>query len=195
MAEVDFTQVVEEWRPVVGYKGHYSVSSLGRVRSEAKGKGFRRSSLIMTAVINPNGRERLTLCKNGVKTFHSVHKLVAEAFLGPKPNGLVTNHRDGNKLNNRLSNLEYVTSAENEQHAVRLGLKASGLRSGRYTKPQSTVKGSRHWKAKLNEQDVREIKRLIAEDNLTVRQLAKQFAVDYTTIAKIKHGKAWTHVN
>lgn len=194
MAKADFTEVVEEWRPVVGYEELYSVSSLGRVRSEGGGQGRLSCPLLMVAAINPNGRERLTLCKNGKKTYHSVHKLVAEAFLGPRPSGLVVNHKDGCRRNNRAANLEYLTSAENEEHAKQHGLKASGLRSGRYTKPEQTPRGSRHWKAKLNEQDVQEIKRLLVEGDLTQRAISKQFGVDHTVIYKIKHNVIWRHV-
>jgi hypothetical protein len=72
-----------------------------------------------------------------VKIFNkstSIHRIVANQFLGLKPEKLVTNHIDGNKLNNHPSNLEYCTIKENIQHAVKLGLHVSGHpeRNGRY---------------------------------------------------------------
>lgn len=61
-----------------------------------------------------------------------LHQLVAEAVYGPKPEGMTVNHKDGNKLNNHPSNLEYATHAENIEHATRLGLMPSGIRSGKF---------------------------------------------------------------
>lgn len=62
-------------------------------------------------------------CKDGVRRRVFVHKLVAEAFHGPRPVGHEVNHKNGNKADSRASNLEWVTRSENEKHAYRTGLK------------------------------------------------------------------------
>ena len=64
----------------------------------------------------------------------TIHQIVAEAVLGPRPAGLQINHKDGNKLNNHPNNLEYVTQQENLRHSIELGMHVSNdpTRSGRY---------------------------------------------------------------
>jgi hypothetical protein len=64
----------------------------------------------------------VTLSKEGRIRYFTVHSLIALAFLGPRPEGGVVNHIDGNKLNNRPDNLEYCTPKENAEHAAYLGL-------------------------------------------------------------------------
>lgn len=119
----------EAWRPVVGHETTYSVSSLGRVRREAPGYGT-RPGRILSAWPGTDGRLRVTLSTNNLRSVHPVHRLVAHAFLGPCPDGHEVNHVDGDRLNNEASNLEYVTRAENMAHAVKRGLTASGERHG-----------------------------------------------------------------
>jgi hypothetical protein len=126
MAEQNFTieeLESEEWRPVIGHEGRYAVSSLGRVRSESHGKHIHRASLVLRPH-TARGYYIITLSKGrrGLRVSPTVHKLVATAFLGTRPSENQINHIDGNRLNNRASNLEYVTPSENMLHAFRLGL-------------------------------------------------------------------------
>lgn len=71
---------------------------------------------------NGNGYLRVTLSVDGKRRNLFVHHLIAEAFHGPRPDGLQLNHRNGIKTDNRPENLEYVTAKENMQHAIRTGL-------------------------------------------------------------------------
>lgn len=97
MAEIN-----EIWRPVVGYEEMYEISNLGNLRRVN----------IPPRGLN-NGYHSFNLSKNGeVKTFR-LHTLVTAAFLGERPKGLVVDHIDGDKLNNRAENLRYVTSIQN----------------------------------------------------------------------------------
>jgi AraC-like DNA-binding protein len=108
-----------------GYEGCYEVSCWGRVRSVHPTRGK------MLKPTFDRGYIRVSLCKNAQPFSISVHKIVAAAFIGPRPTPAhVINHIDAVKSNNHPENLEYVTKAENEQHAVRLGLKARGERHG-----------------------------------------------------------------
>lgn len=116
---------MEVWKPVVGYEGRYEVSSLGRIKALARNihyKDGRVGSL----------EERLikgTLTKAGyfVVSFDSkkrklVHQVVAEAFLGVPEYKLTVNHKDGNKTNNTLENIEWNTYKQNNDHARETGL-------------------------------------------------------------------------
>jgi hypothetical protein len=113
---------IEEWRDVPGYEGYYQVSSFGRVRSmdRTDAIGRPRYSRIMKPGI-ANGYFFVHLCKQKVGWVQRTHVLVALAFLGPRPDGLCINHKDANRANNCVGNLEYVTYQENTLHAAGLG--------------------------------------------------------------------------
>jgi hypothetical protein len=101
----------EVWKPIEGYEGVYEISSLGRVKSFWKypeGK-------ILKPSLDTHGYLIVSLCKDKKKETAWIHRLVAIAFLGHTPNGqeLVINHKDGDTLNNYLSNLEIVTQRRN----------------------------------------------------------------------------------
>lgn len=96
----------EIWKPVVGYERLYEISNMGRLKS------LRRNKL-MTACTNRLGYAQTSLSVNGVLKNFKFHRLVMEAFVGPIPNGMATDHINGNRMDARLENLEYVTTSEN----------------------------------------------------------------------------------
>ncbi len=120
----------EEWLPVVGFEGIYEVSSLGRVqrigraarRGAGRGGGARIGRIRKSQTV-PGGYRAVQLWHNGIPTNMLVHVLVARAFLGEPPPGREVNHRSGDKTNNQLANLEYLTRSENNKHAYRIGLR------------------------------------------------------------------------
>ena len=108
------------------------------------------------------------------------HRLVLEAFIGPRPQGFECNHIDGRKKNNPLSNLEWVTHPENINHAWRTGL--------------AREKGENHHNHKLKNGEVLLIKKLLASGIVNQRQIAEMFKTYKRQISKIKTGYTWSHI-
>lgn len=111
-----------EWKPIKGYEGLYEVSNDGRVRRIRFINGSHNFEKIKECkqTLNSWGYMTVNLCKNGKSNTKRVHRLVAIAFLGESD--LQIDHIDGNKQNNRLDNLEYVTPKENTNRAWNKGI-------------------------------------------------------------------------
>lgn len=108
----------EKWLPILGYEDQYEVSDHGRVRSL---KGGLDAPRIIAAKPGADGYPAVHLWSNGIGKTRLIHRLVTTAFLGPRPDGLVNRHLDGDKTNNRLSNLTYGTHRENNLDTVAHG--------------------------------------------------------------------------
>lgn len=122
-------QASEVWKSVVGYEGLYEVSNLGRIKSRRRTVVTKQGWIqtvhgqVCKQKDTHDGYKEVTLCKNSERKCIRVHRLVAYAFLGaPTDSKTEVNHMDGNKKNNNVSNLEWVTSSENQLHAYRTGL-------------------------------------------------------------------------
>ena len=116
--------IIEEWRPVKGYEGSYQVSNLGNVRSLPRltNDGKRITGKLL-AISSSDRYPSVSLYKCNVETNASVHRLVAEAFI-PNPEGLPeVNHIDTDRTNNKVTNLEWVSTRDNIKHAVQSGRK------------------------------------------------------------------------
>jgi hypothetical protein len=98
------------WMPVIGFENQYEVSNAGDIKNVKSGRILAKS--IMGA-----GYYKADLWSFGKRRQTSIHRVVAGAFLGIPVDGMEVNHKDGNKLNNHVSNLEWVTRSENEQHS------------------------------------------------------------------------------
>ena len=123
-------QEKEIWKDVKGYEGLYKISSYGRIfRYSRQWKSGRNGSQIKT-LPESEVKTRLlrnylacNLCKNGIRKDFKIHRLVAIHFIDNPDNKPFVNHIDGNKLNNNVNNLEWVTEKENTQHAIKTGLR------------------------------------------------------------------------
>jgi Mn-dependent DtxR family transcriptional regulator len=118
----------KEWRPVLGYEGLYEVSNYGEVKSLTRkrscGKGFYyQEERILKQTFTTTGYKKVELSKDGKRKSLKVHRLVAIAFIPNPFNKEEVNHIDGDKINNNVNNLEWVTSSENSIHAIKTGLK------------------------------------------------------------------------
>jgi len=109
-AERAYTVQGETWRPIPGFEGRYEVSDLGRVWTHV-------SNRLMKPSLDSSGRPAVCIAHRALR----VHRLVAAAFLGPCPEGQEVRHLNGDRTDNRLSNLAYGTHQENVADAFRHG--------------------------------------------------------------------------
>lgn len=121
----------ERWLTVPSYEGAYEVSSVGRVRSLARldGQNRRVPAAIKKSRLNHDGYPVVTLSKDSRSQKCFVHMLVLAAFVGPRPDGLVTRHLNGDSEDNRIENLTYGTQADNLRDRVRHGTDPNASRT------------------------------------------------------------------
>lgn len=162
------------------YDNYYCVSTAGTVVSPSYVD--RAGKLRKMKVLKPQVRGKGYLCvgllKCGVQTRVSVHRLVAETFIPNPHNKPEVNHIDGDKTNNCVNNLEWVTTSENAIHAFETGLR----------EPKDQV-GEKNTMAKLTKENVLSIRKSTKK----VETLANKFGVSKSAIYKIKQGKRWSN--
>ena len=178
----------EIWKPVRDFEGFYEVSDHGRVRSLDRGAHFQTRwgpvvpRVVKGRVLSPGtkkaGYRFVGLSAESRKTYRMVHCMVAEAFVGPRPEGHDVGHMDNDKSNNHVSNLCYQTHHENVQDRKRHGVERQG----------ETVPTS-----KLTEADIRAIRESHA-DGVGRSQLARRFGVRPHQIYKIVTRRQWAHI-
>ena len=179
----------EEWRPVAGWEELYEVSNMGHVRSvtrrfiDARGRKRVFQGQPLRLIVQGKGyhstRRKVWLMHQGRRVLKAVHHLVLEAFVGPRPDGYATNHRDGDPTNNRVENLEWVTYAENNRHSLATGL--------------SKQRGETHSRAILTEDDVRLMRRLYAQ-GMRQTEIARRFSLHLSTVNNVVRRLWWKHI-
>lgn len=164
---------MERWLEVKGYEGIYSVSENGDIKNVITGRVLKQEN-------TGNGYKRVTLSKNGKTKRFMAHRVVASAFVSNENKKPQVNHIDGNKKNNKFSNLEWVTASENVNHAYSSGI----------TKPSF---GSNHVHSKLNDVSVLTILTML-KSGFKQPFLAKHYGVHQSIISDIKRKKSWKHI-
>jgi predicted XRE-type DNA-binding protein len=173
---------METWKPIPGWEDLYQVSTYGRVKSNDRVSTYKHANVLRTRerkgkVLAPikmtTGYWGVILCRDGVRKYVKIHKLVTTAFYGPRSVGLITRHLDGNKDNNRLDNLVYGTSQDNVDDREHHG---------------RTARGEHHPSAKLTDAQVLQIRCLRTKNNLTNRELARLFGVSSVRISQLLKG-------
>ena len=148
----------ELWHPVLGYESFYQVSNLGRVWSI-------RANRVMKPVMADRRYQAVNLYARGKRPkMRKVHQLVAEAFIGPRPDGLLCLHRDDDKTNNTAENLYWGTPSQNNSDCNR---------NGRHHMLDMTMV------------------RAIRNDNRSDQVIAKEHGLARSTVWRIRIGKSW----
>ncbi len=165
---------VEIIKDIKGFEGRYTISNLGIVRSLLTGKK-------MKPYITSKGYARVNLRYAHSRKYKSllVHRLVAGNFLPNPHNYLEINHKDCNRLNNNLNNLEWCDRFYNIKYA--------------FNKGRASNKGVRNPNAKLNEDDIFAIKALLKTGKFFHSSIAKLFKVSTSTIQKIDTNQIWSN--
>ena len=159
---------MEQWLDVVEFEGLYEVSNHGQVRSVKTGK------LKKITTDKKTNRPFLNIWKKNKQSVIRIHKLVLEAFVGKKPDGMECCHNDGNPFNNHISNLRWDTPKNNHADKVKHG---------------TTNRGERCGTAKLTLEQVRAIRK----DDRLQKIIAKEYEVQQSLISRIKNGVRWQH--
>lgn len=178
----------ERWLPVVGWEGLYEVSDRGRVKSLARDLGDKlgRPHPVIERVLRPtlavigypvvslhaSGRSRWTI---------TVHRLVATAFIENPNNHPFVNHKNSERTDNSVSNLEWCTHAENVAHAHDLG-RLTG-------RPKGYVSDKR----KFSDEQIREVRRL-SKQGMAAKAIARSMSVGATAINNIIARRTYSDV-
>ena len=170
----------EIWKDIEGegVDGLYQVSNFGRVKSFHS-----LPAKLITPYVNYNGYYVVEMRKDKKKITRLLHRLIAKAFIPNPENKPYINHKDGNKLNYSLENLEWVTSAENTRHARENGL-------------MKIKRGTQCSHAKFTETEIKYIRKNYnpSDKKNNANSLAKKFGVSTTTIYYIVHEKIYKDV-
>ena len=154
---------MEEFRDLKGFE-NYQISNLGRIYSK------KRRTCLKVKRLGNSGYYQVRLSKDGSYVYKNLHRLIAETFI-PNPNNLRTvNHINGNKLDNRISNLEWADDSTQQHHAYLTGLKHS----------------TQHI---LSEKEILEVYKKYFENNQSIYSLAKEYNTRKQQIAKLVKGQ------
>lgn len=169
---------MEKWRAIEGYEGLYQVSNHGNVRS----LNYRQTGKVKNLLPQKDKKGYLTvgLCRYGGMKWGKIHRLVASAFIPNPENKPQVNHINGDKADNRVENLEWVTDSENLTHAYKTGLKRGDVEWGRKL-------GAVHGKASRAMQAEKCKKPVIATNIQTGEETAFESAAEVERVLGINH--------
>jgi hypothetical protein len=167
----------EVWKDVKGYEGIYQVSNFGNVKS--LGNEFTRKERFLKLSPQSKGYLTVVLQKNATRKMILVHRIVAEYFLSNPLNKSQINHINGDKTDNKVENLEWVSHRENLDHAIKNNL---------------TLKGEKNRNSKLKDVDIIKIHSLL-QKGTTTKELSESYNVSYSTIDGIRTNRYWKHLN
>jgi len=168
------------WKSIENYEGLYEIADTGVIRSLTNGN---RKGKVLKPALGTTGYFYVNLSKQGKVKLHKIHRVVAKHFLPLNSSKLYVNHKDGNKLNNDVINLEWCTSLENNRHARNVGLSVD-------------VKGEKHGNSKFKDSDILEMRKLCPSNptEQDFKTLAIQFGTSPQNMRSIIFKKTWKHI-
>lgn len=180
--------MIEEWRPIKGFENYYCVSNTGKIKSlprivvNSRSIPHKIRERILKPVFSGRDYHAVTMYNSKenicLKTY--IHRIVANAFL-PNPENLPqVNHKDGDKANNSVSNLEWVTSSENMTHAINKKLIDNRGESCKTTN--------------LTDEKVIKIRKLAETEIFDFGEIGELFKISRTQVYNIVKRKNWTHI-
>ena len=168
--------IKETWKSITGWEKSHCVSNLGRVKSlkrVIKNTGKNTEYVIDEKIMKTNlvgaGYMGLIIGTNGIKKRFYLHRLVAEAFIDNPENKPCINHKDGNKLNNYIENLEWVTYKENSIHGYKTGLMPT----------------------KITKNEANQIRQLYLTGKYKQSEIGEMFNLTQGTVGKIIRNELW----
>lgn len=177
---------MEEWKEIKGFE-NYLVSNLGNIKSKdwivktPNGLPCIRKGKLLKPYLNKKGYLTCDLRNNNIRKIKKVHRLVAESFIANPENLSQINHKDGNKQNNNVNNLEWCNNSQNQLHAFK-----NNLQKGNFNHPNS----------KLTLEQVLYIKNncKVGSKKFGIQTIAKKFNVCNSTIKQIITGKSYRNI-
>ena len=171
----------EIWKDILGYENKYQVSDLGRVKGldrvvkTKNGRTQYKKGTILKNKMGTNGYYYVCLYKNNKQKTFMIHSLVALNFIGDRPYKNDICHINGNRLDNKVTNLKYDTRTENFNDMYR--------------------QGKKNPKGKLSVEDVLEIRKMRKEENVPYKELAIIFGVSESTIGYVVTKRSYWYIN
>ena len=173
--------MTETWLDIQGFEGEYEISNTGKVKSKKH-----KNEKILIPEIDRYGYLRVTLSHEGRQYKKKIHRLVAETFLSNDNTMPQVNHKDGNKANNNVDNLEWCSAKENLQHALDIGLR------------QAIHKNTPHYgesngRSKITKEIVEEMRKVCipGDKEYGIRALARKYGISSTAANAIINNKTW----
>lgn len=172
-------EIREKFIDIAGYEGYYQVSNLGRIKSlkRTTRNGKCEADKILVNTVANKGYLAVGLKKNGKSKNYLVHRIVASSFISNPQNKPQVNHKNGDKSDNRVDNLEWATQSENIRHGLDMGLYNCKSRAGAHSK--------------LNLDDVMAIMAL--KGKMKLKETGNKFGISDRHVWAIQNGKRWDY--
>ena len=173
--------MTKTWKDIPEYEGIYAISDSGEVKRLCDASlGAVKAGRVLKPRPLKTGYLRINLCKNGTIKDFLIHRLVLITFVSPPPfEKAQVNHINGNKSDNRIENLEWVTQSQNVQHS--------------YDQLGHHGRGETNHMTHFTKQDVLKIREM-ARGGMGYAAISKNFDVTDSAIKKIVLGKSWGHI-